>query len=175
MRTGLHATGHNRGVTSPLSGIALAKRRQFAATLGLFATLFIAVGAVAATGATSAAIKAFVIIALLIAFVLGMVALGVLRSIRLDLAEQRLDAAIADVVQARGGSMCSCGHDHDPTEMHVVRDDHAQHVNGDACAHDGSGADCSHSCDTCVLAALRPPPAARRPQPGPGRPSPARR
>ena len=165
-----HATGHNLSVTSPLSGIALAKRRQFAATLGLFAMLFIAVGAVAATGATSAPIKAFVVIALLVAAVLGVVALGVLRSIKLELAEQRLDAAIADVVKARGGSMCDCGHDHDPAEMHVVADDRS-----DACAHDGSGADCSHSCDTCVLAALRPAPAARRPQPGPGRPSPARR
>lgn len=153
-------------MSSPLSGIALQKRRQFAATLGLFAMLFIAVGAVAATGADTAAIKAFVVIALVLAAVLGLMALGVLRSIKLDLAEQRIDAAIAEAVRARGGSMCDCGHEHDPTEMHYVGED--------ACAHDGSGAECSHSCDTCVLAAMRPASAARRPQPGPGKPSPVR-
>jgi hypothetical protein len=85
---------------------------------------------------------------------------GVLRSVRLDLAEQRLEAAIAEAVQARGGSLCSCGHEHDPGEMHVV---------GDPCAHDGAGVGCSHSCESCVLATAR-----RRPAPGPGRPSPIR-
>jgi hypothetical protein len=65
--------------------------------------------------------------------------------------------------------MCDCGHEHDPTEMH--------HVGSralDSCAHDGSGDECSHSCDTCVLAAMRPS-QARRPQPGPRRPGPVRR
>ena len=140
-------------MSSPLSGIALEKRRQFAATLGLFAMLFIAVGAVAATGATTGAIKAFVVGALVIAVLLGLMALGVLRSIRLDRAEQRLDAAIVEAVKARGGSMCDCGHEHDPTEMHVVGDSGV-----DSCGHDGTGTDCTHSCDTCVVAALRPSP-----------------
>ena len=54
-------------VTSPLSDIEIEKRRQVAATLGLFATLCIAIGAVAATGATTALIKGFVVVALLIA------------------------------------------------------------------------------------------------------------
>jgi hypothetical protein len=148
-------------VSSPLSGIALEKRRQFAATLGLFAMLFIAVGAVAATGATTATIKTFVAVALIIAVLLGLMAFGVLRSIRLDLAEQRLDAAIVDTVKARGASMCDCGHEHDPTEMHYMGE------RADACAHDGAGADCSHSCDTCVLATMRRP--SPRPRPAPNR------
>jgi hypothetical protein len=135
-------------VTSPLSGIAIDKRRQLAATLGLFAMLFIAVGAVAATGASTGIVKAFVVIALLVAVFLGLTAWGVLRSVKLDLAEQRLDAAIESAVKARGGAMCDCGHEHDPDEMHVV----------DACAHDGSGTECEHSCDTCVLTAMRPSP-----------------
>jgi hypothetical protein len=174
-------------VTSPLSGIAVEKRRQLAATLGLFAMLFIAVGAVAATGADTALIKAFVMIALLTAVVLALIAWGVLRSVRLDQADTRLDAAIEAAVRATGGQMCDCGHEHDPDEMHVV-DAPAGKVQRDACAHDGSGADCAHSCDTCVLASLRSAPAAsvasagsapaasgRRPQPGPRRPSPVPR
>ena len=151
-------------MSSALSGIPVDKRRQLAATLGLFAMLFIAIGAVAATGAKTNVVKAFVAMALAIAVLLCLIAWGVLRSVKLDLAEQRLDAAIADAVAARSsGSLCSCGHDHDPSEMHFVGD-------ADACAHDGSGSDCSHSCDTCVLAAMRP-----RPQPAPRRPSPIRR
>src|SRR5205823_3482073 len=101
--------GNNRGVTSPLSGIAVEKRRQLAATLGLFAMLFVAVGAVAATGATTAIIKGFVIIALLVAVLLGFIAWGVLHSVRLDLADRRLDAAIEAAVAASGQSMCGCG------------------------------------------------------------------
>ena len=160
------------GVTSPLSGIDVEKRRQLAATLGLFAMLFIAVGAVAATGADTGLIKAFVVIALLTAIVLALIAWGVLRSVKIDQVDRRLDAAIEAAVKARGGQMCDCGHEHDPDEMHIV-DAPAQ----EACAHDGSGADCTHSCATCVLAALRPAPAAadRRPMPGPRRPSPVPR
>ena len=170
-------------MTSPLSGIAVEKRRQLAATLGLFAVLFIAVGAVASTGATTGLIKAFVVIALAAAFVLALMAWGVLRSVKADVAGRRLDAAIEAAIAAAPGAMCDCGHEHDPDELHFV-DGEGQHVTGrsaaTACAHDGTGSDCSHSCDTCVLAALRPSVAAtasaepghRRPQPGPGRPSP---
>ena len=90
--------------------------------------------------------------------------------------------------------MCDCGHEHDPDELHFV-DGEGQHLTGSsrpasgpACAHDGSGTDCAHSCDTCVLASMRLDPVAafdrptarpapvatagserRRPQPGPGR------
>ncbi len=144
-------------MSSPLSGISAEKRRQLAATLGLFAMLFITVGAVAATGPSTGVTKAFVAVAVAIAVLLGLIAWGVLRSVRLDVSEQRIDAAIAAAVAARGsGSLCSCGHDHDPTEMH--------YVGADPCAHDGTGDECSHSCDTCVLAALRPSPNRTRAQ-----------
>lgn len=142
-------------MTSPLAGIAVEKRRQLAATLGLFSMLFIAVGAVAATGASTAVVKAFVVVALLVAVLLALIAWGVLHSVKLDLAEHRLDAAIEKTVASGGGSMCDCGHEHDPDELHVV----------DApCASDGHGVDCGHSCDTCVLAAMRPSPHRTRAQ-----------
>lgn len=178
-------------MTSPLSGIAVEKRRQLAATLGLFAMLFVAVGAVASTGATDGLMKGFVVVAFLVAVALALLAWGVLRSVRLDVSDRRLDAAIEAAVTASGRSMCDCGHEHDPDELHFV-DGEGQHVTGrtaaTACAHDGTGADCAHSCDTCVLASMRLEPAAaftrpaappapssaarRRPQPGPRRPSP---
>ena len=144
-------------MTSPLSDIEIEKRRQVAATLGLFATLCIAIGAVAATGATTALIKGFVVVALLIAVLLGLMAWGVLHSIKLDLNERSLDAAIEAAVRSSGRSMCDCGHQHDPDELHFV-DGEGQHLTGVKCAHDGTGTDCSHSCDTCVLAAMRPSP-----------------
>ena len=179
-------------MTSPLSGIAVEKRRQLAATLGLLAMVFVAVGAVGATGATNALMKVFIAVSLLVAVLLAMLAWGVLRSVRLDLADQRLDAAIEEAMKVSGRSMCDCGHEHDPDELHFV-DGEGQHLTGSrpalSCAHDGQGTDCTHSCDTCVLASLRldpvaafdrpadrPQPAARRrPQPGPGRPSPVAR
>ena len=150
-------------MTSPLSEIEIEKRRQVAATLGLFAMLCIAIGAVAATGATTALIKAFVVIALLIAVLLGLMAWGVLHSIKLDLDERSLDAAIEAAVRSSGRSMCDCGHEHDPDELHFV-DGEGQHLTGAKrsavvdCRHDGTGTDCTHSCDTCVLAAMRPSP-----------------
>src|SRR4051812_27275246 len=93
-------------VTSPLSGIAVEKRRRLAATLGLFAMLFIAVGAVAATGATDGLVKAFVAVALVVAVLLALMAWGVLRSVRLEDADRRVEAAIEAAV---GRSMCDCG------------------------------------------------------------------
>jgi hypothetical protein len=61
--------------------------------------------------------------------------------------------------------MCGCGVEHDPDEMHFV-DGEGQHLSGKSfgCAHDGRGTDCAHSCDTCVLATLRPSPHATRAQ-----------
>jgi hypothetical protein len=141
-------------VNSRLVNIPIGARRRLSATLGLFTVLFVAVGAVAATGTGSAAAPVFSAVALVIAAVLALLAWGIQHSIKIDLAEERLDRAIDEVVAARGGSMCDCGHDHDPSEMHV----------SDACAHDGSGAACTHDCDTCVIAALRPSPTQTRSQ-----------
>jgi hypothetical protein len=143
-------TGSVKGdrVTSQLSGIPVEKRRQLAATIGLFAVLFFAVGAVAWTGPSTVGMRVFVGLAFTVAAVLALVAWGVLTSVKRDLADERLDAAIAETIAAKGGLTCGCGHDHDPTELHIT----------DACAHDGSGEACAHDCETCVLAALRPAP-----------------
>ena len=137
---------------SALSSVPVAKRRQLAATIGLFAALFVTMGLVATTGSAPASVRVFSAIAITVAVVLGLISWGILHSIRTEVAEQQVDAAIAESVQAHGGSMCDCGHDHDPTEMHVSNDSH------EACAHDGSGAECAHDCTTCVLAAMRPSP-----------------
>ena len=142
-------------MSAPLSRVPIPKRRQLAATLGLFSVLFVAVGAVTATEPSSPALTAFLVIALLVAVVLALMGWGVANSVKRDLAEQRLDEAIEQAVGKR--SLCSCGHDHDPDELHVV---------DDPCARDGTGRDCTHSCDTCVLAAMRPRP---RPRPSPTR------
>jgi hypothetical protein len=143
-------------MSSPLSRVPIAKRRQLAATLGLFSVLFVAVAAVTATEPSTSALKAFLVIALLVAVVLALMGWGVVNSVKRDLADQQLDEAIEQAIGTR--SLCSCGHDHDPTELHVT---------DDPCDRDGHGQGCTHSCDTCVLASMR------RPRPGP-RPSPTR-
>jgi hypothetical protein len=148
------AIGHNRAVNSRLSVVPIGARRGLAATLGLFTVLFVAIGAVAATGAGAEAAPAFSAVAFLIAVVLALLAWGMHHSVKLDLAERRLDQAIMDTIAARGGSLCDCGHEHDPDELHVT----------DACAHDGSGAECAHDCETCVLSAMRPSPSQTRSQ-----------
>ena len=132
-------------MTSPLSGIPLPRRRQLAATLALFAVLFVAVGAVAMTG-RPATVRAFGGVALGIALLLGLMAWGVTRSMRIDAADQALDAVIEEAVAQQYGSLCSCGHEHDPNETHVTN----------ACAHTGDA--CERDCTTCVLAAMRPSP-----------------
>ncbi|WP_460605295.1 hypothetical protein [Jatrophihabitans fulvus] len=160
-------------MSSPLARIPVVKRRQLAATLALFATLFVAVGAVALTGATTVVLKVFVGIAFAVAVFLAFLAWGVANSIRIDTAatdEARLDDAIERAVLARGESMCGpgCGHDHDPSEMTIT----------DApCDQDGHGVACTHSCETCTLSALRRPTerSTERPSPAPRRPSPTPR
>jgi hypothetical protein len=135
--------------------VPAARRRRAAATVGLIAMLFVAVGAVALTGRPDAVVRVFAIVALIAAALLGLISWGLLRSVRLDAtaaAEANLDAAIEQALAESGDLSCGCGHDHDPSQMHVQT----------GCAHDGSGTDCEHDCDTCALAALRPSPTATR-------------
>jgi hypothetical protein len=143
-------------VNSALSGISAERRRRSAATLGLFSVLFVTVGVVALTGTTPGVVRVFSSISLGIAALLALIAWGVAHSVKLDLAEQRLDAAIDAAVKAQGGAdlTCGCGHEHDPDEMHIT--------DADQCAHDGTGTECAHSCESCVLAALRPSPSRTR-------------
>lgn len=142
-------------VSTPLSSLSVPRRRHVAATLGLFSVLFIAVGAVAATGTRTTVVTVFVVIAFVIALLLALMAWGVLHSISLDLrtvqaagAGRRIDAAIEQALAEQGGSAigCGCGHDHDPDELHVT---------DDPCSRDGGGHECSQTCDTCVLSRLR--------------------
>lgn len=154
-------------MTSPLATIPIPKRRRLAATIGLFATLFCAVGAVALAGPDDVVIYTFAGIAFLLAAILGLAVWGVVTSMRKDLREQQLDRAIEEVVGAHGMTTCGCGHEHDPSELHIVGDENRQSVDEDpACAHDGAGESCAHDCQTCVVTALRTEPA-RRPRPTP--------
>src|SRR4051812_19569796 len=146
-------------MSSPLAGIPTERRRRAAATVGLFAMLFLTIGTVAATGRSSEAAPVFAAVAIVIAVLLGLIAWGIVRSVRADLAEQRLDAAIEATLAGRPefASLCSCGHDHDPSVLHVTDADEPE-----ACAHDGGGAACAHDCSSCVLTALRPSPSRTR-------------
>ena len=137
-----------------LSGIAIDRRRRLAATLGLLAVLCVAVGVVATTGSTPGIVRVFSAVALIFAVLLGLAAWGVTHSVKIDSAERRLDAAIEDAVASNDGALSfGCGHEHDVDEMHV---------SAEPCAHDGAGTGCTHSCDTCVLASLRPSPSRSR-------------
>ena len=133
-------------MSSALSGIPIDRRRRLAATVGLFAMLSVTIGIVALTGTTPGVVRVFSAIALVVAALLGLIAWGVSRSVSIDLAEQRLDAAIDAAL--------------DDIARHRPK-----HAAG-ACAHDGAGRDCVHSCDTCVLndvvRAMRPSPTRTR-------------
>lgn len=128
-------------MSSALSAIPPARRRQVAATLGLFATLFVAVGAVACTRLDDAAVRVFAVVALVTAALLALIGWGLAHSVRVDA-----------TAPAHHGSACGCGHDHDVSEMHVTG----------GCAHDGTGVGCDRDCDSCALAALRPSPTTTR-------------
>lgn len=108
-------------MTSSLSGIPIESRRRLAATLGLFAALCLTVGVVANTGRAPTLIRVVSAVILVVAVLLGLGAWSVLRSVKVDLAEMRLDRAIDDAIASGGGSAlsCGCGHDHDADELHV--------------------------------------------------------
>jgi hypothetical protein len=143
-------------VTAPLSAVPKARRKQLSATFVIFAVLFAAVGAVALAGQGGAAIAAFAGLGFAIALVLLLAAWGLLHTVRVDERQEAaaqldasIDAAITEALAAQGyGSLCNCGHEHDPTELHIT--------DAEPCSHDGTGAACSHDCESCVLAAMRP-------------------
>jgi hypothetical protein len=118
-------------------------RRHIAGALGLFAVLFIAVGTVAATQANTAALQAFVAVALVVALLFALLSWGFAYSIKIDESDAALEDAVDRVLAQRPASLCTCGHEHDPDEMHTT---------APACAHDGAGTDCAHDCaDDCPL------------------------
>ena len=104
-------------------------------------------------------IRAFVVIALVVGILLALMGWGVVHSVRVDSADRSLDAAIEQAVAAapqRFGQLCNCGHEHDPTELHITDAEPAP------CQHDGGGAACAHDCASCVLGSLRPSPTQTR-------------
>lgn len=130
--------------STALTALAPATRTRAAAGLFGFAVLFAVVGALAVVSG-AVVLVVLGVLALLVAVTLALAGWGLRRSVALEAAERELDAAVEYAMAAHGG-MCSCGHDHDPEELHIT----------DACAHDGAGTQCAHDCSTCVLSALRP-------------------
>ena len=128
-------------MSSSLSSIPAARRRHAAAITGLLAALLAAMGVVPWVGVAPTTVRVFSVVALVAAVLTAFVAWGLLTSASADQAEARLDEAIVSTVAAAGGA-CDCGHEHDPDEMHIA----------DACP---TGETCTHSCETCVLAAQR--------------------
>ncbi len=108
--------------------------------------LCLVIGILPWVGASSAGVRILAVVALLAGVVVALVAWGLLQSISADrqrAEEAELDAVLIEAAGPAGA--CSCGHEHDPDELHIT----------DACEHDGAGAACGHDCDSCVLASLR--------------------
>ena len=155
------------------------ERRRRAARLCLpVALVLIAVGVVSWSAPAPATVRALASVVGAGGLLLGAIALGLLRSLAADrrdaadaAAERTLDAVL---VEASGGAGCACGHEHDPTELHIT-DAHDQPADSTwsgepttagsttagstragstaACAIDAD--DCRHDCASCMLAGLR--------------------
>jgi len=146
------------GMANQLSAIPPAKRKQLAATLGLFAVLFVTIGAVSATGPGTAIIRVFVWGSFAVAVLLALIAWGVASSVRLDAAEERLDAEIARTI-AEHDLTCGCGTNHDVNGGTSATAGVAGGGETHVCSQDGA---CGGDCSGCALAALRPSPTAKR-------------
>jgi hypothetical protein len=117
-------------VPSQLSSVSAERRRHAAAMVGLVAALLVAVGVVPWAAPAPGSLRVLSTVALALAILLGLVAWGLLTSIRADVAESRVDAAIAAAVADFG-----CGHDHDPDELHVCP---------------SVAGSCTHDCASCL-------------------------
>jgi len=101
--------------------------------VGLLAALLVAVGVVPWAAPAPGSLRVLSTVALALAILLGLIAWGLLTSIRADLAESaesRVDAAITAAVADFG-----CGHDHDPDELHVCP---------------SAAGSCTHDCASCL-------------------------
>ena len=135
-------------MSAVLSTIPVAQRRRLAIVLGVFAALFLAVGSVTATDASSAGLVAIAVVAFVVGALLTLVAWGMAVSVKHDDAEGRLDSAVEAALAAHGTSVtCGCGHVHDPDELHVVDAPPAE----ESCEQDGAGMSCTHDCAICLV------------------------
>jgi hypothetical protein len=98
-------------MASQLSAVPIDRRRRAAATAGLIAVLLVAAGIMPWVGPAPSVLRVLATIVLVAALPVGLVAWGLLRSIRADRAEARLDAAIAAAVADACTSVDACTHD----------------------------------------------------------------
>jgi hypothetical protein len=129
-------------VPSQLAAIPAPTRRRAAAVVGTFAVLFLAVGVLSWIRDAGIALRIIGVIVLVAAAVLGLIAWGLLNSVRVDRLSDEFDAEIAAQI-ADHDATCGCGQDHDMAETTTI------------CGQDGDGADCAHDCASCAVSALR--------------------
>lgn len=129
---------------SSLSSVPVATRRRAAVALALISLLLLAMGLIPWLRAAPGVVRGFAVVALICALALALMARGLLTSVRSATREARLDAAAIAAVAEAGQTMCSCGHAHDPDELHVM--------DAPPCP---SGETCTRTCDTCVLSGPR--------------------
>ena len=138
---------HTYPVSSDLHSIPVGRRRHAAALLGILAVLMVCVGVVPWTGPTSGAVRVFAVVLLFVAVGVALIAWGLLQSTVIDARAQHEAALDATLLEAAGSAVaCSCGHEHDPDELHVTDAT-------EPCGPDST--DCPHTCETCVLHTLR--------------------
>jgi hypothetical protein len=129
-------------MSSQLSSVPIARRRHAALMCGLTAVMLVAVGVLPWVKSAPVALRVVSVLALVAAVVVGLIGWGLLTSVRADVSEAHVDAAITETVEAAGFGGCDCGQEHDPDEMHIT----------DACPSEGT---CTHDCPTCKLAELK--------------------
>lgn len=98
------------------------------------------VGLLPWTGVSPLLIRVLSVPVLFVAIVSALIGWGLLHSVGVDTAEAHIDAAVRGAGSATDLSICDCGHEHDPDELHVT--DAARCDDADSCAHD---------CASCVL------------------------
>jgi uncharacterized membrane protein len=104
-------------MSSSLAGVPISRRRRAASSAAVLGAVLLAVFVVAWARPAPGLIRIFAVLALVGAVMLGLMAWGLLRSVRLDEAEVTLNTAIAESV---GAQCAGCECEHDVCELRVT-------------------------------------------------------
>jgi hypothetical protein len=105
-------------MSSALANVPISRRRRAARSAALLAAVMVAVVIVAWARPAPGIIRIFAVLALAGAVMLGLMAWGLLRSVRVDEAEVAVDADVAQSAGTCCGGGCGC--EHDATELRVT-------------------------------------------------------